>query len=94
MPVSPGRPVHAVGARALRSRAAAICAQEWQYGPIHHRKRRTEMSAKIAGIRGMNDLLPDDSPVWQRVEGILVDTVKAYGYREIRVPIVERTELF
>jgi histidyl-tRNA synthetase len=52
------------------------------------------MSNKIAGIRGMNDILPEDTPVWQHVEAVLVAAVKAYGYRELRVPIVERTELF
>ena len=42
----------------------------------------------------MNDLLPVDSPKWQRVEQVIRDTVAAYGYSEIRFPIVEPTELF
>ncbi len=52
------------------------------------------MSETIAAIRGMSDILPDDAAVWQRVESVLMATVHAYGYRELRVPVVERTELF
>lgn len=50
--------------------------------------------AKIQAIRGMNDLLPTESPVWQYFERTVSDLLKAYGYREIRMPIVEQTELF
>jgi histidyl-tRNA synthetase len=42
----------------------------------------------------MNDLLPDVVAVWQQVETTARDVLEAYGYREIRVPIVEKTELF
>jgi histidyl-tRNA synthetase len=52
------------------------------------------MSGKITGIKGMGDILPEETPVWQRVERVLQTVVKAYGYRELRVPVVERTELF
>jgi histidyl-tRNA synthetase len=52
------------------------------------------MSSKISGVRGMSDLLPVDSPLWQHVEQVLRDVAGRYGYREIRVPVVERTELF
>ena len=52
------------------------------------------MSTKITGIRGMGDILPEDTPLWQLVESALTQAVKAYGYRELRVPVVERTELF
>lgn len=49
---------------------------------------------KIQAIRGMNDLLPADSPLWQYVEGVVTDILARYGYQEIRFPIVESTELF
>jgi len=49
---------------------------------------------QIQPIRGMVDILPEDSATWRLVEAVLRDTLTAYGYREIRVPIVERTELF
>lgn len=42
----------------------------------------------------MHDLLPDETPAWQRLETILRQLMHAYGYREIRLPIVEKTELF
>jgi histidyl-tRNA synthetase len=48
----------------------------------------------IQAIRGMNDCLPEQTPVWQKVESVLRDTVAAYGYSEIRMPIVESTHLF
>ncbi len=50
--------------------------------------------SQIQAIRGMGDILPEDSATWRAVEAVLRDTLIAYGYREIRVPIVERTELF
>ncbi len=52
------------------------------------------MSEKIQSIRGMNDLLPEDSGLWQKVEQILRDTLNGYGYHEVRMPIVEKTGLF
>ena len=52
------------------------------------------MAEQIQGIRGMGDVLPGDTPVWQSVEGVLQQTMQAYAYQEIRIPIVERTELF
>jgi histidyl-tRNA synthetase len=52
------------------------------------------MTRALQAIRGMSDLLPADSARWQAVEGAIRRTLEDYGYREIRVPIVERTELF
>ena len=42
----------------------------------------------------MNDILPAQSASWQYLEGVLRDVIHAYGYGEIRLPIVEKTELF
>ena len=50
--------------------------------------------AKIQAIRGMNDLLPDKSAVWQYFENQVKQVLFSYGYQEIRMPIVEQTELF
>lgn len=50
--------------------------------------------AKLQAIRGMNDLLPDQSPVWQYLESIVKTVLQQYGYAEVRTPIVEQTELF
>jgi histidyl-tRNA synthetase len=52
------------------------------------------MSEKIQAIRGMHDILPEQTPRWQHVEAILRRVMGAYGFREIRLPIVEKTELF
>jgi histidyl-tRNA synthetase len=52
------------------------------------------MSEKIQAIRGMHDVLPEQSPHWQQVETELRRVMAAYGYQEIRLPIVEKTELF
>ncbi|WP_276605505.1 histidine--tRNA ligase [Halomonas borealis] len=49
---------------------------------------------KIQAIRGMNDLLPDQSPLWQYFEGQMRALMGRYGYDEIRTPIVEQTALF
>lgn len=49
---------------------------------------------KIQSIRGMNDLLPGDSPCWQYLESTVSGLLSRYGYREIRFPILEPTELF
>ena len=45
-------------------------------------------------VRGMNDVLPDETAVWQRLERAAREIFAAYGYREIRLPLLERTELF
>ncbi len=49
---------------------------------------------RIEAIRGMADILPADSSHWQLLEALLRETATAYGYQELRVPVVERTELF
>jgi histidyl-tRNA synthetase len=49
---------------------------------------------KIQSIRGMNDLLPEQSATWQYVEEILSRLLASYSYKEIRFPILEKTDLF
>jgi histidyl-tRNA synthetase len=49
---------------------------------------------KLAAVRGMNDLLPAEAPLWEWFEARVVDWLRSYGYRQIRTPIVEYTELF
>ena len=48
----------------------------------------------IQAIRGMHDILPEQSPYWQWLEQHARQVLAAYGYQEIRLPIVEKTELF
>ena len=52
------------------------------------------MSKTLQAIRGMNDLLPDNVAIWQFIETSFRDLMKQYSYHEIRMPIVEKTELF
>jgi histidyl-tRNA synthetase len=52
------------------------------------------MSKTIQAIRGMNDILPERSALWQHLEQTVGEVLAAYGYQEIRLPIVEKTELF
>jgi len=50
--------------------------------------------AKIQAIRGMNDILPEQTPTWQYLEATVRNLLRQYGYQEIRMPIVEQTDLF
>lgn len=52
------------------------------------------MTGAFQAIRGMNDLLPEETSVWQQMEQVLRDTVTSFGYSEIRMPLLEKTELF
>ncbi|AHG19031.1 histidine--tRNA ligase [Chania multitudinisentens RB-25] len=52
------------------------------------------MAKNIQAIRGMNDYLPEETALWQRIEGTLKQVLGGYGYSEIRLPIVEQTPLF
>ncbi|MET0506750.1 MAG: histidine--tRNA ligase [Burkholderiaceae bacterium] len=49
---------------------------------------------RLTGIRGMNDILPDAARRWQQLEDVVCGWVRAYGYSQIRTPIVEHTALF
>ncbi|MGI8490123.1 histidine--tRNA ligase [Pectobacterium sp. S5] len=52
------------------------------------------MAKNIQAIRGMNDYLPAETALWQRIENSLKQVLSGYGYNEIRLPIVEQTPLF
>ena len=49
---------------------------------------------QIRQIRGMNDVLPDAGALWSAAESAAQSVFDAYGYRRIRIPVMERTELF
>jgi histidyl-tRNA synthetase len=49
---------------------------------------------KILGVKGMNDVLPDDAPLWELFENTVQSVLRSYGYQQIRTPIVEPTALF
>ena len=52
------------------------------------------MSNTLQAVRGMNDILPDDAELWEEFEALIRDWLRAYGYRSIRMPLVEPTPLF
>lgn len=57
-------------------------------------ENKTKKVKKILGIKGMNDILPEDAPVWELLENTVESVLKSYGYERIRTPIVEETGLF
>ena len=52
------------------------------------------MSETLQAVRGMNDVLPDQTAAWQQLERAAREIFAQYGYRELRLPLLERTELF
>ncbi len=50
--------------------------------------------SNIRAVRGMNDILPDETPHWRLLEQTVSRLLTSYGYGEIRLPLVEKTELF
>ncbi len=52
------------------------------------------MQVKPQPIRGMNDTLPDAAVTWRFLETVVREVIESYGYREIRLPLLEQTELF
>ncbi|HLT28885.1 MAG TPA: histidine--tRNA ligase [Myxococcaceae bacterium] len=50
--------------------------------------------SRVAGVKGMNDLLPPDSAAWEHLESIVRSLCHRYGYRELRTPVLEDTALF
>jgi histidyl-tRNA synthetase len=54
----------------------------------------TKKPEKIVGVKGMNDILPADAPLWELFENTVQTVLKSYGFQQIRTPIVEPTPLF
>lgn len=52
------------------------------------------MAKNIQAIRGMHDILPEQSPLWHFLEDRVRSAVESYGYRELRTPVLEMTDLF
>ena len=52
------------------------------------------MKQTIQAVRGMNDILPDQAALWEFFEDTVRAWLSQYGYRDIRMPILEKTELF
>ncbi len=54
----------------------------------------SETFKKLAAIRGMNDVLPDESGRWEELERLVRDWLRSYGYLNMRTPVLEHTALF
>jgi len=52
------------------------------------------MGQVVKSIKGVHDVLPDDVHLWHFLESVVREVTASYGYREIRTPILEKTELF
>lgn len=52
------------------------------------------MSKSVPPVKGIPDILPEQIGYWQRIETVFRDVLGRYGYQEIRLPLLERTELF
>lgn len=52
------------------------------------------MTATLQSIRGMHDILPSEIAAWHQLENTIREVFRSYGYEEIRVPVLEKTELF
>jgi histidyl-tRNA synthetase len=57
-------------------------------------KRDLQVSSTINSIRGMHDIPPSEMHLWHKLEARVREVVAAYGFEEIRIPVVEKTELF
>lgn len=54
----------------------------------------TQTFSKLAAVRGMNDALPGSSARWEQLESLVREWLRAYGYRNMRTPVLEHTRLF
>ncbi len=61
---------------------------------LTNQQTRINVANPIQAIRGMNDILPPDSFIWQFVEDTMRNVLRSYAYQEIRLPVIEKTELF
>jgi len=64
------------------------------FTPTHSSQEVNKKMKKLTGVKGMNDLLPQDAYRWEFLERTVQSLAKAYGYQNIRTPIVEHTEVF
>ena len=62
--------------------------------PMAKSQKGLVLGKEIQAIRGMNDILPEQMPYWHRLEQACRDVVGCCGFAEIRVPVLEQTDLF
>ena len=74
--------------------AAETSSPTRKVGPRGFASASIAKPAAVHAVRGMNDVLPSEAPLWAFLEDTIRDVFRQYGYRNIRTPIVEKTELF
>jgi len=74
--------------------AAETSSPARRVGPRSFDSASIARPAAVQAVRGMNDVLPSEAPLWAFLEDTIRDVFRQYGYRNIRTPIVEKTELF
>ncbi len=57
-------------------------------------EQKKQKLEKLSGVKGMNDILPQDAGLWEFFETTVKSMLRSYGYQNIRTPIVEHTQLF
>ena len=62
--------------------------------PANGGAQNTGKARALQGVKGMNDMLPADAPLWEQFDQAARAMLRAYGYQQIRTPIVEPTQLF
>src|SRR4029077_1676540 len=84
------------GTRAPSRGRARVGRRRWQRvrRAVVGARRLARVAGEIQAIRGMNDLLPSEIGAWQHFEACTRELLSTYGYEEIRVPVLEHTELF
>src|SRR5690606_38364526 len=90
---APARQDHAAEA-ALAAGAVCRPAGAGRGRLVGNRSPADLSNAKLAAVRGMNDVLPADIGAWQHLEKVTRELFAAYGFEELRVPVVEHTALF
>jgi histidyl-tRNA synthetase len=65
-----------------------------QPNPEKTPSEKTTSPVKFRAVRGVRDILPPETALWNRVEQVARDVFRAYGFAEIRLPIFEETQLF
>jgi len=69
-------------------------AEQTASAPKGSDKKEARAMKALQGVKGMNDMLPADAPLWEHFENAARTMLRAYGYQQIRTPIVEQTQLF
>src|SRR6202023_763802 len=77
-----------------RTRALCTDRPRAARGRLVDLEERLTVAQQIQAIRGMNDVLPAQIAAWQHLEACARELAISYGYQEIRVPLIEHTELF